>query len=155
MCENAEVRLFYKAEEEKRKSYEWQNNPHKDSGVDLYCPTDMIINNGETLFIKFGIKCALYRKGGPPVADGSDLQWKPCGFYLMPRSSISKTSSTGFLFSRKLRYTFAIFRSSVTETFVTVNRPASGINTSEINKLASICRISSPTLSGRLYGLWE
>ena len=29
------------------------------------------------------------------------------------------------------------------------------ITSSEINKLASICRISSPTLSGRLYGLWE
>jgi len=50
----------------------------------------------------------------------------------------SNTSSIGFLFSRKLRYTFAILRSSETLTFVTVSNPASGINISEINKLARI-----------------
>ena len=40
----------------------------------------------------------------------------------------------GFLFARKLRYIFANFRSSETVTFVTVNRPAPGMITSEINK---------------------
>jgi len=91
-CESDDIRNMYKPEEERRKEYEWQTNPHKDAGVDLYCPKDITIDPGKTHFIKFGIKCALYRKGGAPVADGSDLHWNPCGFYLMPRSSISKTS---------------------------------------------------------------
>ena len=90
-CESDDIRNMYKPEEERRKEYEWQNNPHKDAGVDLYCPEDITIDPGKTYFIKFCIKCALYKKGGPPASDGSDLQWKPCGFYLMPRSSISKT----------------------------------------------------------------
>tara|TARA_X000000368_G_C22826718_1_gene621510 strand:- start:66 stop:254 length:189 start_codon:yes stop_codon:yes gene_type:complete len=60
---------------------------------------------------------------------------------------ISKTSSVGNLFSKKLKYVLAIFRSLVTITFVTVIRPASGINISEIKILAKIFLISSATLS--------
>ena len=91
MCEDEDLHNFYKQEAERRKEYEWQNNPHKDAGVDLYCPKNRSIQPGESTFIHLQIKCALYKKGGPPVSNGSDLQWTPSGFYLYPRSSISKT----------------------------------------------------------------
>ena len=51
-----------------------------DSGVDLYCPEDIVIQPGEMKKIDLGIQCAAYTNDG-----------KPCGFYLYPRSSIVKT----------------------------------------------------------------
>ena len=51
-----------------------------DSGVDLYCPDDIVIQPGEMRKIDLGLKCAAYTDSG-----------KPCGFYLYPRSSIVKT----------------------------------------------------------------
>ena len=45
-----------------------------DSGIDLFCPEEMTIQPGETATINFGIKCEANS-----------------GYYLYPRSSISKT----------------------------------------------------------------
>jgi len=66
---------------------------------------------------------------------------------------ISNTSSIGFLFSRNVKYTFAILRSSVTFTLLTVSNPASKIKILKIKILAKIFLISSPTLLVRLNGL--
>ena len=45
-----------------------------DCGIDLYCPDDMIIQSGDTKTIDFGISCEANS-----------------GYFLVPRSSISKT----------------------------------------------------------------
>ena len=87
-CDNDDIRNFYKQEEEKRKDYEWQENVYKDAGVDLYCPRDIVIKPGESTLIKLGIKCALYYFEDD---DNSDLTLKPSSYFLVPRSSISKT----------------------------------------------------------------
>lgn len=58
---------------------------HFDSGLDLYCPRDILVKPGETVFVDLGIQCAAWwpTEYGTPV--------KPTGFYIYPRSSLSKT----------------------------------------------------------------
>jgi dUTP pyrophosphatase len=55
---------------------EVHSNPNADSGFDLFMPKDVKISPGEVEFISHDIKCKMN--------DGS-------GFYVYPRSSISKT----------------------------------------------------------------
>jgi dUTP pyrophosphatase len=54
---------------------------YKDSGFDLICPSE-IKCNGQSLstMVGLGVTCAVTKNG------------KPCGYYLYPRSSISKTT---------------------------------------------------------------
>jgi len=54
-----------------------------DSGVDLYCPEDVLVKAKETKFINLGIKCSatVYNNG----------IWQPQAYHLYPRSSLSKT----------------------------------------------------------------
>ena len=56
---------------------------HFDSGVDLYCPDNILVDPGETKFINLGVACAAtkYNHG----------IYQPAAFYLYPRSSLSKT----------------------------------------------------------------
>lgn len=61
-----------------------KKKPHFDSGFDLFCPLDIICPAKKTTKIKLGAKGALYK---------FQLTF-PCtsvGYYLYPRSSISKT----------------------------------------------------------------
>lgn len=51
----------------------------EDSGLDLYVLEDINIKVGETVFIDFGIQCEM-------IKDNNNI-----GYYLYPRSSISKT----------------------------------------------------------------
>lgn len=53
-----------------------------DSGLDLYCPDDILVKKGETVKIDLQIKCAAYK-------DKSKEKWS--SYYLYPRSSIIKT----------------------------------------------------------------
>jgi len=57
----------------------------RDSGFDVYCEDEVYMNRGDTAFLKFGIKaaCAVKQRSG-------DV-YEPRAFWLMPRSSISKT----------------------------------------------------------------
>lgn len=48
-----------------------------DSGFDLICPTDLVVPAGETVFVDLGIRC--------------QLEGATHGYYLYPRSSLSKT----------------------------------------------------------------
>ena len=54
-------------------------NHDGDSGLDLYCPDQIIIKSGETHLIKMGIACEM-----------TD-EYLPISYMLVPRSSISKT----------------------------------------------------------------
>jgi len=51
-----------------------------DSGIDVFTNENLIINAGETRIIDFGIKCEAF-----------DDNNNPTSFWLIPRSSISKT----------------------------------------------------------------
>ena len=56
---------------------------HPDSGFDLFCPRDLTIPPGKTSFIDLGIQCSAHT--GPVYGCA------PMGFYVYPRSSLSKT----------------------------------------------------------------
>lgn len=56
----------------------------RNSGMDLYVPEDVVIPAGQTVFIDHQIKAMVYRSSVGGAAP-------PTGFFLMPRSSISKT----------------------------------------------------------------
>lgn len=58
---------------------------HKDSGFDLYNPEEIVMKVNEINKMNLRVKCAMVR-----VLDNGDEV--PCGFYLYPRSSISKTN---------------------------------------------------------------
>ena len=53
--------------------------PFADSGFDLYVPENVMIGGGDTKWVDHQIQCAM------------TFHDKPCGFYLYPRSSLSKT----------------------------------------------------------------
>ena len=58
---------------------------HFDSGIDVYCPRNILVKAGETVFVDLGIQCAAFL----PTEYGKPA--KPTAFYLYPRSSLSKT----------------------------------------------------------------
>jgi len=58
---------------------------HFDSGIDLYCPQNVVIKSGETAFIDLGIQCAAW------LPTEYEKPIKPSAFYMYPRSSLSKT----------------------------------------------------------------
>lgn len=60
--------------------YSKRANYSTDSGVDLYFPSQTIFRPLETTTVDMGISCKM-----------TDPIGNPCGFYLYPRSSISKT----------------------------------------------------------------
>jgi dUTP pyrophosphatase len=63
-----------------RRMYSQLSQAHAgDSGVDLYCPEDVVIRCGETKRIDLGIACEMRFNGAPQ------------SFYIHPRSSLSKT----------------------------------------------------------------
>lgn len=62
-----------------------ERDPHeRDSGFDLYCESETYMNRGDTSFLKFGVKAAC------AVKDRGTCK-EPRAYWLMPRSSISKT----------------------------------------------------------------
>ena len=50
-----------------------------DAGLDLYCPSDLVVGPGETKFIDLKIRCEALKEG------------RNISYYLYARSSISKT----------------------------------------------------------------
>ena len=66
---------------------EYQKNPHKDSGFDIYTPmSNLQIYSGDTKLVNMNIKCAAYKR------DGWNDKYLPTGFFMFPRSSIYKTN---------------------------------------------------------------
>lgn len=55
----------------------------RDSGFDVYCDTEYYLNQGDTVFLKFGIAAACAIKPDSSLINRA--------YWLMPRSSISKT----------------------------------------------------------------
>lgn len=67
------------------RKYNERDPKERDSGFDVYCADEVYMNRGDTAFIKFGItsSCAVKVRSNGSV--------DPRAFWLMPRSSISKT----------------------------------------------------------------
>ena len=66
----------------------YKNHTHYnegDSGVDLFSLNDLVIKVGETSKIKFGISCEVIQ------VDENDNYIRNVSYWLLPRSSISKT----------------------------------------------------------------
>ena len=57
------------------------DNTGEDSGFDLYCPEEITVKAGETVWVNLGIAC-----------QASISKGVGCAFYIYPRSSLSKTS---------------------------------------------------------------
>ena len=82
--------------------YNERSKDERDSGFDLYCADDVPMSVGDTAFLKFGIEsaCAIKSKKADPCegsaectsASAEATKLKPRAFWLMPRSSISKTN---------------------------------------------------------------
>ena len=62
-------------------------NPFPDSGFDLYCPSNVPIYHELKCKIDLNVKCAMYKY----VEKDGMFTKKYIGYYLYPRSSISKT----------------------------------------------------------------
>ena len=76
-------------------NYEKLYNPiinRNDAGVDIYFPEDIFFEPKSQVKVGLGIHCSIIKKSiiSLPSGGGSTLL-EPCSFFLMPRSSISKT----------------------------------------------------------------
>ena len=72
----------------KMKTEEYKNNPHKDSGFDVYIPKGNVdIYPGHTKLVDMKIQCAAYKI----VCDGETCVRQPTAFFMYPRSSIYKS----------------------------------------------------------------
>ena len=87
--DDPQLHNLYTAAVAKMETQEYLENPHKDSGFDIYTPKGKeFISPGETKLINMEIQCAAYKI----VCDGKTCQRVPTAFYMYPRSSIYKTS---------------------------------------------------------------
>lgn len=77
--DDTELQKMYQSQYEQSKS----KGPYYDSGFDLFFPSDAVCLSGKSTKIKLGVKISMFR-------DCDDS--KPSiGYYMYPRSSISKT----------------------------------------------------------------
>ena len=68
-----------------------QSDPYADSGFDLASPINLSVDAG-TFFLDFKVKAAMYKSDTPIDLNHLELEkYTPSGYYLYPRSSISKT----------------------------------------------------------------
>ncbi len=89
VSDDAELHNLYKASVAKRETKEYFENPHKDSGFDVYTPKNNLkIISGQTKLVNMQIQCAAYKI----VCDGDSCQRVPTAFFMYPRSSIYKTT---------------------------------------------------------------
>ena len=129
----------------KMETQEYLENPHKDSGFDIYTPKGRErINPGETRLVNLEIQCAAYKI----VCDGDTCQRVPSAFYMYPRSSIYKTplrlaNNTGIIDSG--------YRGNLMGAFDNIRRPGSSHPDStwsqELNMYGRMLQICMPDLS--------
>ena len=86
--DDEDLKNLYKNAVAKMNTEEYKNNPHKDSGFDIFTPMEnVVIHSGETKLIDMKIQCAAYYV----VHNRWDWAEKPMAFYMYARSSIYKT----------------------------------------------------------------
>lgn len=98
-----------------------------DAGFDLFVPTSFNCEEGTIVKIDFGIQCAAYMTSGHPT-----------GYYLYPRSSLSKTSMR---LANSVGIIDAGYRGNIIGMFDCNNRDY------DINQFDRLVQICSPTLT--------
>jgi len=84
---NEELKNTYLAHIEKHNT-QIATDKYPNSGFDLFCPTDYVISESfVTKFLDLGVKCEMFTFTNTQGV----LSASPTGFYMYPRSSISKT----------------------------------------------------------------
>ncbi len=87
VSDDPKLHNLYKAAVAKMETKEYLENPHKDSGFDIFTPQENLnIGPGGTKLVNMEIQCAAYRR------DGWNETFVPSAFYMYPRSSIYKTN---------------------------------------------------------------
>ena len=145
VSDDPELRNLYKAAVAKMETTEYLENPHKDSGFDIYTPKgNEHICPGETRLVNMEIQCAAYKI----VCDGETCQRVPTAFYMYPRSSIYKTTlrlanNTGIIDSG--------YRGNLMGAFDNISQPGSKDQNStweqELNAYGRMLQICMPDLS--------
>ena len=139
------LNLYKNVSVAKMETKEYLENPHKDSGFDIYTPKrNEHICPGETRLVNLEIQCAAYKI----VCDGDTCQRVPSAFYMYPRSSIYKTplrlaNNTGIIDSG--------YRGNLMGAFDNICRPGSkdqhGTWEQELNMYGRMLQICMPDLS--------
>ena len=80
--------LYTTAIKELEKKNQEKGSKFQDSGFDLFCPYEVTIPAGETVWVNLEIKCAAWSE---PTFSKQKTIRKPLAYYIYPRSSISKT----------------------------------------------------------------
>ena len=143
VSDDPKLRNLYKAAVAEMETKEYLENPHKDSGFDIYTPKGQErINPGETRLVNLEIQCAAYRR------DGWNETFVPSAFYMYPRSSIYKTTlrlanNTGIIDSG--------YRGNLMGAFDNISQPGSKDQNStweqELNAYGRMLQICMPDLS--------
>lgn len=118
LCVDSEnMNLFQKYENQ----IEQHNNnvlhgSHPNSGFDLFLPRQVVFDSIKTKMVNFSVK------GEMKCFEGYENAFKPCGFYLYPRSSLSKTplmlaNHVGIIDSGYRGFLIGAFRNLTTDTF--------------------------------------
>jgi dUTP pyrophosphatase len=92
------------------------NGSHPNSGFDLFFPEQVEFNSIKTKMVDFRVK------GEMKYFDTVERIFKPCGFYLYPRSSLSKTplmlaNHVGIIDSGYRGFLIGAFRNLANESF--------------------------------------
>ena len=145
VSDDPELLNLYNVSVARMETKEYLENPHKDSGFDIYTPKGRErINPGETRLVNLEIQCAAYKI----VCDGDTCQRVPSAFYMYPRSSIYKTTlrlanNTGIIDSG--------YRGNLMGAFDNIRRPGSSHPDStwsqELNMYGRMLQICMPDLS--------
>ena len=145
VSDDPELLNLYNVSVARMETKEYLENPHKDSGFDIYTPKGQErINPGETRLVNLEIQCAAYKI----VCDGDTCQRVPSAFYMYPRSSIYKTplrlaNNTGIIDSG--------YRGNLMGAFDNICRPGSSHTDStwsqELNMYGRMLQICMPDLS--------
>ena len=136
---------LYREKINKMETSEYLNNPHKDSGFDLYLPNDMgNINSRQVGLIDMCVQCAAYR--GVGVNDDGTSNLEPCPYYMYARSSLPKkglllANSTGIIDSG-YRGNLKAFVHNYTDNDITFGTDKTTIK--EYDRLVQLC---SPDLT--------
>ena len=86
--ENDSVKNFYENKSVELYSTEHEQNSHKDSGLDLYCPESFTIPAGKMLLVDMGVKAAAYQIKFD-VLENKRVYY-PTAYHLYMRSSAPK-----------------------------------------------------------------
>lgn len=141
LCVDPELYQYYKIKVLEHNTFE--TNPYPNSGFDIACPESVVVTSETNTFkLDFKVKAAMYIV--PPGSNCNDncndnlKVFKPCGYYLYPRSSIAKTS---FRLSNSVGIIDSGYRGNLCAYFDVM--PGNNVNIEPLQRLTQIC---SPSL---------